>query len=518
MKKSEQNISIEALNNSTQQADICLLLEGSYPFIRGGVSSWVHQLIEGHPNYQFSIVFLGADRANYSEIRYQLPTNVCHFEAHYLNDSLNFDAPSPRHIDKKLVNALIKIYENIKGAGRVPNINKLSSHCSLLLNDLNINDFFYSEEGWNFITEIYHKTCPDHPFNEFFWTIRAMYSPLLSLVKISKYIPEAKCYHTISTGYAGVLGMFLQQQKNRPLILSEHGIYTKERQLDLYQADWIKEINREYCAGLDDRTSALRQLWIDYFEVLGRLTYSACSYTITLYEQNRQKQIELGANPSNAIVIHNGVKYTHYRKLISRRSQEIPQVVCLLGRVVPIKDIKTFIYSINELCKILPEAEGWIVGPEDEDEGYAKECHELVSQLKLEKKVKFLGFQKIDDIFPKIGLIILSSISEAQPLVILEGFSAGVPAISTDVGFSRGMIEGKNAEDKALGMAGAVVPIANPKALAIASASLLKDKKRWYAAQKIGIERVENLYRESIFLESYQELYQKVIKDGGNRV
>ncbi len=518
MKKIKQNLSIETLNNSTQQADICLLLEGSYPFIQGGVSSWVHQLIEGHPNYQFSIIFLGADRENYSKIRYQLPSNVCHFEVHYLNESLELDTPSPRHIDKKLVNALIKIYEDIKGTGRVPNIDKLSSHCSLLLNDLNINDFFYSEEAWNLIEDIYNETCPEQAFNEFFWAIRAMYSPLLSLIKISKHIPDAKCYHTISTGYAGVLGMFLQQQKKRPLILTEHGIYTKERQLDLYQADWIKEINREYCAGLDDRTSALRQLWIVYFEILGRLTYSACSYTITLYEQNRQKQIELGANPSNAIVIHNGVKYTHYRKLISRRSQEIPQVVCLLGRVVPIKDIKTFIYSIDELCKILPEAEGWIVGPEDEDEGYAKECHELVSQLKLEKKVKFLGFQKIDDILPKIGLIILSSISEAQPLVILEGFSAGVPAISTDVGFSRGMIEGKNAEDKALGMAGAVVPIANPKALATAAASLLKDKKRWYAAQKTGIQRVERLYRESLFLESYQELYQKVIKDGRNRV
>lgn len=518
MKKTKQDSSQKSVKATTQQADVCLLLEGSYPFIRGGVSSWVHQLIEGHPNYQFSVIFLGADRENYSEIRYKLPDNVCHFEVHYINESLELDAPSPRHIDKNILDALIKIYSDIKGAGLVPSIDTLSSYCSLLLNDLNINDFFYSEEAWNLIEDIYNKTCPEQAFNEFFWAIRAMYSPLLSLIKISKQIPDAKCYHTISTGYAGVLGMFLQQQKNRPLILTEHGIYTKERQLDLYQADWIKEINREYCAGLDDRTSALRQLWIVYFELLGKLTYSACSYTITLYEQNRQKQIELGANPSTAIVIHNGVKYTHYRKLIPLRSQEIPKIACLLGRVVPIKDIKTFIYSIDELCKELPEAEGWIVGPEDEDEAYAKECHELVSRLKLDKKVKFLGFQNIDDILPKIGLIILSSISEAQPLVILEGFSAGVPAISTDVGFSRGMIEGKNAQDKALGMAGAVVPIANPKALAMAASSLLKDKKRWYAAQKTGIQRVERLYRENFFLESYQELYQKVIKDGWNRV
>lgn len=41
-------------------ADIALLLEGTYPFIRGGgVSSWVHQMISGLPEYRFALVFLG---------------------------------------------------------------------------------------------------------------------------------------------------------------------------------------------------------------------------------------------------------------------------------------------------------------------------------------------------------------------------------------------------------------------------------------------------------------------------
>ncbi len=505
---------------SKKTADICLILEGSYPYIRGGVSSWVHQLIEGHPNYQFSIIFLGADRKNYEAMRYKLPANVCHFESHYLNEDLKPGKPMTRHLDQRFIQGIKDIYKKIAGSGQVPDIEELGENAHALLNNsqLDLDDLFYSEEIWQLFLEIYYKNCPDHAFNEYFWTIRAMYSPLLSLIDISRKIPDALCYHTISTGYAGALGMFLRLQKNRPLILSEHGIYTKERQIDLYQAEWIKEINREYYSGLDDRTSALRQLWIHFFEILGRLTYSACTYTITLYERNRQKQIELGANPDKAIVIHNGVKQTGLAKLRSLRTKEIPPVLCLLGRVVPIKDIKTYIYAVAELCKLYPEAEGWIVGPEDEDEDYARECHELVTQLKLENKVKFLGFQRIEDILPKIGLIVLSSISEAQPLVILEGFAAGVPAISTDVGFSRGMIEGKNKQDRALGKAGAVVPIANPKELARAAADLLKDSKKWYAAQKAGIQRVESLYRESIFLKHYQELYKKVITNGGNRV
>ena len=40
--------------------------------------------------------------------------------------------------------------------------------------------------------------------------------------------------------------------------------------------------------------------------------------------------------------------------------------------------------------------------------------------LGLEGKVKFLGFQKPDEIFPKLGLTVLTSISEALPLVVLR--------------------------------------------------------------------------------------------------
>lgn len=117
----------------------------------------------------------------------------------------------------------------------------------------------------------------------------------------------------------------------------------------------------------------------------------------------------------------------------------------------------------------MPEAEGWIAGPEDEDPGYAEECRNLAESLGVSGRVKFLGFQKVEDLMPKIGLTILSSISEALPLVILEGYAAGVPTVSTDVGSCRQLIEGLADEDRSLGHSGAVVNIADPQALADAA-------------------------------------------------
>ena len=40
-------------------ADVTLLLEGTYPMVRGGVASWVEQMIRGLPHRRFAIVLDG---------------------------------------------------------------------------------------------------------------------------------------------------------------------------------------------------------------------------------------------------------------------------------------------------------------------------------------------------------------------------------------------------------------------------------------------------------------------------
>lgn len=43
-------------------------------------------------------------------------------------------------------------------------------------------------------------------------------------------IPEADIYHSVSTGYAGLIGALGKYyHKNSKFILTEHGIYTRER-------------------------------------------------------------------------------------------------------------------------------------------------------------------------------------------------------------------------------------------------------------------------------------------------
>ena len=141
-----------------------------------------------------------------------------------------------------------------------------------------------------------------------------------------------------------------------------------------------------------------------------------------------------------------------------------------------------------------------------------EECKSLIQELGLEGKVRFLGFQKIGDVLPRMGLLVLTSISEAFPLVLLEAFASGLPVVTTDVGACREIVEGNTDEDRALGSAGIVTPIADPEATAAAVIAMLTDENRWYAAQKAGLQRVENYYTQSRMLESYVKIYDQALR------
>ncbi|OOK87800.1 GT4 family glycosyltransferase PelF, partial [Pseudomonas aeruginosa] len=310
--------------------------------------------------------------------------------------------------------------------------------------------------------------------------------------------------------YAGLLGCILQRRWGCRYLLSEHGIYTKERKIDLAQANWIAENpDEQLSTGLDAEVSYIRRLWIRFFERVGLLTYRAANPIVALYEGNRQRQVLDGAEPRRTRVIPNGIDLDAWAGALERRPPGIPPVVGLVGRVVPIKDVKTFIRAMRGVVSAMPEAEGWIVGPEEEDPDYASECRSLVASLGLQDKVKFLGFRRIGEVLPQLGLMVLTSISEAQPLVILEAWAAGAPVVSSDVGSCRELIEGADAEDRALGRAGEVVAIADPQATSRAILALLRNPQRWQAAQAVGLQRVERYYTEALMLGRYRGLYRE---------
>ncbi|CAE6827944.1 GT4 family glycosyltransferase PelF [Paraburkholderia domus] len=495
-------------------ADVCLLLEGTFPFVRGGVSSWVNEMIKAYPATRFAIVFIGSREQDYNGAAYVLPDNVVHIETHYLYEQGPADFPQPRAIQgdaaafarSQQLHDALRDPRNGLDAGAM-----MADMIPMLGKDgaLNEAQFLSSRAAWDTIVDQYQKYCTDPSFTDYFWTVRIMHKPLWQLARVAETLLPARIYHTVSTGYGGFLGALMHYRTGRPLLISEHGIYTKERKIDLLQSQWIRD-NRGVFERDISRVSYFRELWVRFFEAIGKLAYDAADDIVALYETNRQRQIADGARAERTQCIPNGIDVDGLAPLVERRKPRSHRVVALIGRVVPIKDIKTFIRSIFIASRTLQDLEGWIIGPEEEDPAYALECRALVESLGLSRNVKFLGFQRIDEMLPQVDVIALTSISEALPLVVLEGFAAGVPAITTDVGACRQMIEGADEEDRALGSAGMVVQLADPAAFAQAVLALLADDARWLAAQQAGLARVRRYYTKTQMIDSYRTLYDRL--------
>lgn len=492
------------------EADVCLLLEGTYPYVRGGVSSWIHRLVQSMPELRFSAILFGGTRADFAELRYELPPNLVHLETHYLADAWELGEPESRTGNLQHLEASEAVHAWFRNPTDACPIRELARVIGGFgtEGEMTREDFLYGRAVWDYVRDSYLQRATTPSFIDYFWTVRIMHAPLFLVADVARSAPKARVYHAISTGYAGLLGVFLQQHRKRPFVLTEHGIYTKERKIDLAQAAWIKDAPEPFAA-LEDDVGYIRRLWIRFFEGVGRLAYQSADPIVALYEGNRQRQERDGAPLERTRVVPNGIDIGRFRPALEARPLEIPMVVGLIGRVVPIKDIKTFIRAMRTLLQEVPNAEGWIVGPTDEDADYAAECQELVDSLGLRGRVRFLGFQRVETILPQLGLIVLSSISEAMPLVLVEGYAAGVPAVTTDVGACRELIEGMSQEDRKLGPAGSVVDIANPEALGHACAELLRDPERWRASQAAGLERVRRYYSDSTMVGRYRAIYEE---------
>ena len=151
-----------------------------------------------------------------------------------------------------------------------------------------------------------------------------------------------------------------------------------------------------------------------------------------------------------------------------------------------------------------------------DDQEYADECYALVEQLGL-KNVIFTGRVNIMEYFTKLDFTILTSISEGQPLSVLESFAAQRPAVTTDVGCCRALINGE--EGDLLGAAGYCVPPMYREGLADAMEKMCSNRARMLEMGRIGQKRVELYYQQQFMLKNYQAVYDELREyHGRNRI
>ena len=151
-----------------------------------------------------------------------------------------------------------------------------------------------------------------------------------------------------------------------------------------------------------------------------------------------------------------------------------------------------------------------------DDEEYAQECYALVDQLHLENVI-FTGRVDIISYMEKLDFTILTSISEGQPLSVLESFAARRPCVTTDVGCCRELLNGN--EEDCYGSVGYCVPPMYREGLAQAMDQMCASRTRRLRMGANAQKRVKAYYRKEEMIEKYRKMYREVEEaDGRNRI
>lgn len=490
----------EPVREATPVADVCIIVEGAYPYIVGGVSGWLQDLMTHLPEVSFHIVAIKAGQAPL-EWKLAPPSNVIAIS----EIALTPERTAPSSINPRTVGRILSNAARFIEAGEPSDFAQLLQSLEKIPSGTSAGDLLSHSATFERIRDDYLKTYPQSSFHHYFWANQALLGGLLAICLAP--LPRAKCYHTISTGFAGLFGARASLVHQRPLCLTEHGIYLLERQIEILMANWIGD-QVEGGLALSDGYADLRDFWQHAFEHYSSVCYARSEKIIALYAANNAVQQRLGASPERLVSIPNGIDASGFADLLDQRNRDRP-LVALLGRVVPIKDVKTFIRAADIVHAHNPQIDFVVLGPIDEDKDYAKECIELAQSLSCRDVMSFAGRVNIKEWLPKIDLLVLTSLSEAQPLVILEGGACGIPVVAPDVGSCREMIEGKEPGDA---HGGVVTPLVNPNATAQAIEKILLTPGLRDELGQALKNRVIQSYDHPSIINRYRNVYSELTR------
>ena len=436
---------------------ICLVLEGSYPYVHGGVSTWMHAYIQAMPRQEFSLWVIGAKAEDRGKFVYELPPNVKEVEEVFLDDALRLHGEQQpvlfHEAERAALRELVRLghpdWDVLFRLFQQKGVHPLS--------------FLQSRDFMELFTDICLKEYPYVAYADAFHTMRSMLLPVLYL--LTGRVPKADVYHAISTGYGGLLACLGGSLNHAPVLLTEHGIYTREREEEIIRAEWV--------------VPSFKSRWIRFFYLLSEEIYRRAFRVSSLFYNARRTQIEMGC--------------------------DIGAVV----RLAPIKDVKTMIYAFFELASRVPNVRLHIMGGVD-DEGYANECYALVEQLQI-KNLLFTGRVDVVQYMQKLDFTILTSISEGQPLSVLESMAARRPCVTTEVGCCRELLEG--APGDTFGIAGYCVPPMYRQGLADAMEKMCASRARREEMGRIGQRRVDAYFHHEQMLANYQKMYDETAKE-----
>ena len=435
--------------------DVAIVMESTYPYLKGGVSAVVHDIITGNPDLTFGIIHITWDSHSPLKDLYGMPDNVAWVKVLYLSmeehqedflrarpRDLRMNRRQRRELSRRILGAMLSLAQD----------GQTEPLWDLISEGLSASRRYpvWAILGTREFMEAYHDMMPDlgMSMTDIFWCLRDFFS--LAYAVLAEPVPRAQVYHAHTTGYAMLLGVNAAREHGTKVLLTEHNLYVRDTVNTLLERRLDLNVRLTDYRTFD--VTGRERMWMAWWLEMGRLCYPYAYASTYLYPRAITEANELGGDSGRAIVIPNGIVTSEFDASYAARLAAIEEIkkegadkhlwkLVYIARVVPIKGLLDMIDSVRLMVDRGLNIHLDVCGPTEHMPSYFEQCLTRIVEQGLESVITIRGTVKVRELLPEFDLFVLPSYNEGLPVVSLETMGAGIPTVSTDVGAVRSVVE-----------------------------------------------------------------------------
>ena len=507
--------------------DVAIVMESTYPYLKGGVSAVVHDIITGNPDLTFGIIHITWDSHSPLKDLYGMPDNVAWVKVLYLSmeehqedflrarpRDLRMNRRQRRELSRRILGAMLSLAQD----------GQTEPLWDLISEGLSASRRYpvWAILGTREFMEAYHDMMPDlgMSMTDIFWCLRDFFS--LAYAVLAEPVPRAQVYHAHTTGYAMLLGVNAAREHGTKVLLTEHNLYVRDTVNTLLERRLDLNVRLTDYRTFD--VSGRERMWMAWWLEMGRLCYPYAYASTYLYPRAITEANELGGDSGRAIVIPNGIVTSEFDASYAARLAAIEEIkkegadkhlwkLVYIARVVPIKGLLDMIDSVRLMVDRGLNIHLDVCGPTEHMPSYFEQCLTRIVEQGLESVITVRGTVKVRELLPEFDLFVLPSYNEGLPVVSLETMGAGIPTVSTDVGAVRSVVEDMIVTDdgQTWDPCGIIIEPGDPTVMADKVQEVISDVDLYERLSLNARGRVEAAYD----LVKVNASYNKIYRQGG---
>ncbi|MCC9205174.1 GT4 family glycosyltransferase PelF [Arthrobacter sp. zg-Y769] len=517
----------EAAQGRYDDVDVAIVMESTYPYLKGGVSAVVHDIVTHNQDLTYGIIHIAWDSDAPQEDLYDVPENVLWVRPVYLSmqeHRHDFMAVSSKDLGMTPVQrrALAhRVFDALYALSERREVEPLWELIDEGFNERTRTYPLWALLGTREFMEVLSERMPQLGMSlaDSFWTLRNFLS--LAYALLSETMPRARVYHAHTTGYASLLGAAAARDHNTSFLLTEHNLYVRDTVNTLLDRNMALSITSEDYRTFD--VTPEHRAWMAWWIEMGHFCYPSAALITYLYPTAITEAARLGTDIDKAVVVPNAMVIEEfdekYRARLAAREHLVQQGsdhtwnLVYIARIVPIKGLLDLLSSLDLLRRHgFPHLHLDVLGPTEHVPEYYEACLAKIESLGLQDHVTIRGTVNVRDMLDQFDLLVLPSYNEGQPIVVLEAMAAGIPTVGSDVGGMRQLVKDGLAtvDGRTIGPCGELVVAGDVEQMADSIRAVIGDMDLYAEYADNARTRVQEFFQMHEIMSSYNEIYRTV--------